>query len=173
MRKDKIAGYTTAMMQDALCEALKKLFAGRVFNGQEGLKELNIFKQTLPLDTGIDSDADTDAAASPYIVVLVEGGKIYDMNSPKVVSVTLTVCSYDEGNKREGFRDVQNILETIEQWLCQRPHFGGAFTVLLGHEKNIEDALQMDDTWPYYFGAVSFCVSVPVPVPEPTYNELV
>lgn len=35
------------------------------------------------------------------------------------------------------------------------------------------DALQMDDTWPYYFGAVSFFVSVPVPVPEPTYNELV
>ena len=173
MQGDKIAGFTTAMMQDALCDELRNLFAGRVFNGQGGLKALKVFRQNLPIDTGLDEDADTDAAASPYIVVLVEGGKIYDMNSPKVVSVTLTVCSYDEGNKREGFRDVQNILETIEQWLCQRPHFGGAFTVLLGHEKNIEDALQMDDTWPYYFGALSFDVTVPVPTSESTFDELI
>ena len=34
MQGDKIAGFTTAMMQDALCDELRNLFAGRVFNGQ-------------------------------------------------------------------------------------------------------------------------------------------
>ena len=173
MQKDKLAGYTTAMMQDALCDELKELFRGRVFNGQDGLKPLNVFKQNLPIDTGLDDDTDTDAAASPYVVVLLEGGKIYDPHNPKVVGATLTVCCYDEGDKREGFRDVQNILETIEQHFCVKPYFGGAFTVLLGHEHYFEDALQMDDTWPYYFGALSFDVSVPVPVPEASLQELV
>ena len=75
MQGDKIAGFTTAMMQDALCDELRNLFAGRKFNGQGGLKALKVFRQNLPIDTGLDEDADTDAAASPYIVVLLEGGK--------------------------------------------------------------------------------------------------
>lgn len=173
MVQDKITGYTTAMMQDALCDEMRELFKDRKFNGQEGLKSLNVFKQNLPLATSLDDEADTDAAASPYIVVLLEGGKIYNQNDPKVENATLTVCCYDEGNERAGFRDVQNIIEAIEQHFCTKPHFGGAFTVMLGHDHCFEDALQMDDTWPYYFGAVSFDVSVPVPVPEATYNELV
>lgn len=173
MQSEKIAGFTTAMMHDALCDELRALFAGRRFNGQEGLKELKVFRQNLPIDRGLDADTDTDAAASPYIVVLLEGGKIYDPNNPKVVNVTLTVCCYDEGDKRDGFRDVQNILETMEQHFCEKPHFGGAFTVLTGHEMYMEDALQMDDTWPYYFGALSMVVTVPVRAREETYKELV
>ena len=80
----------------------------------------------MPIDTGLDEDADTDAAASPYIVVLLEGGKIYNPQDAKVVSATLTVCCYDEGHERDGFRDVQNILEAIEQHFCVKPFFGGA-----------------------------------------------
>lgn len=113
MQGDKIAGFTTAMMQDALCDELRNLFAGRKFNGQGGLKALKVFRQNLPIDTGLDEDADTDAAASPYIVVLLEGGKIYNPQDAKVVSATLTVCCYDEGNERDGFRDVQNILKRL------------------------------------------------------------
>lgn len=173
MQKDKMAGYTAVMMQDALCEELHKLFDGRTFNGQEGLKPLKIFKQNLPLDRGTDDDTDTQAAAAPYIVVLLDGGKIYNPNSTKAVTAVLTVCCYDEDDERYGFQEVQNILESIEQWACKCPHFGGAFTVLLGHEHYIEDAIQMDDTWPYYYGAVSFDVSVPVAVPEETYGDLV
>ena len=173
MQGDKIAGFTTAMMQDALCDELRNLFDGRKFNGQGGLKALKVFRQNLPIDTGLDEDTDTDAAASPYIVVLLEGGKIYNPKDAKVVSTTLTVCCYDEGNERDGFRDVQNILEAIEQHFCVKPFFGGAFTVLKGHEHYFEDALQMDDTWPYYFGALSFDVSVPVPVPEASLQEFV
>ena len=38
MQGDKIAGFTTAMMQDALCDELRNLFAGRKFNGHGGFK---------------------------------------------------------------------------------------------------------------------------------------
>lgn len=31
----------------------------------------------------------------------------------------------------------------------------------------------MDDTWPYYFGALSFDVTVPVPTSESTFDELI
>ena len=95
-----------------------------------------------------------------------------DPDSPQVVNVTLTICCYDEGNDREGYRDVENIKEDVVQWLCRCPHFGDAFTVLLGHEHYIEWAEQMDDTWPYYFGALSFDVTIPAMVPEEVYDEL-
>ena len=172
MAKTKAHGYTATMMQDALCNELEQLFAGKSFTGQKGRKALKVFKQNLPIDNGVDDDTDTNAAASPYIVVLMEGGKITDPDSPQVVNVTLTICCYDEGNDREGYRDVENIKEDVVQWLCRCPHFGDAFTVLLGHEHHIEWAEQMDDTWPYYFGALSFDVTIPAMVPEEVYDEL-
>ena len=75
MATTKVHGYTATMMQDALCNELKRLFAGKSFTGQKGRKALKVFKQNLPIDNGVDDDTDTNAAASPYIVVLMEGGQ--------------------------------------------------------------------------------------------------
>lgn len=95
-------GRTPQLCQDALIEMLEELFAGKKYNGQQGRKPLNIYKQDLPVPEDYDADVDTDAAAAPYIVARMTGGAIKDESGPQTVEFSLIVCAYDEGGAREG-----------------------------------------------------------------------
>ena len=150
-------GRTAQLCQDAIIEMLEEMFAGKKYNGQNGRKPLNVYKQDLPIPEQNDDDVDTEAAAAPYILVRMIGGEIPDDNSPQSVDFSLTVCAYDTGIDREGFQDVANIKEDIIQRVCARPYFGGAFTV----KKPITWALQTEDSHPYYFGACFLSCTAP------------
>ena len=103
-------GGTPQLCQDALVEMLEELFKGKKFIGQEGRKELKVFKQNLPIPRRQkDRKADTDEAAAPYIVVEMNEGAILDNDSPQVVDFSIIICAYDKGLEREGFQDVTNI----------------------------------------------------------------
>lgn len=162
-------GRTPQLCQDALIEMLQELFEGKTFNGQQGRKPLTIYKQDLPVPEAFDADADTDAAASPYIVVRMTGGEIKDENSPQTVNFSMVVCAYDTGTAREGYQDVANIKEDIVQRICAAPYFGGTFTIL----KPIAWALQVDDTHPYYFGACNLICTAPALTQDTELEELV
>ncbi len=150
-------GRTAQLCQDALVEMLEELFSGKKFMGQEGRKPLRVFEQDLPIPEDNDEDVDLDISSAPYIKVAMTGGEIPDDNSPQLVEFSLTICTYDPGTKREGFRDVANIKEDIIQRVCTRPYFGGAFTIL----KPIAWAIQQDTTPPYYFGACVLTCTAP------------
>lgn len=150
-------GQTPQLCQDALIDMLRELFEGKFYNGQQGRKPLTFYKQDLPIPTELDTDADTDIACAPYIVVQMTGGEIADDKSPQTVEFGLIICAYDTGLDRAGWQDVANIKETIVQRACTAPYFGGAFTIL----KPIAWALQQDDTAPYYYGAVTLNCTAP------------
>jgi len=150
-------GRTAQLCQDALVEMLEELFSGKKFMGQEGRKPLRVFEQDLSIPEDNDEDVDLDISSAPYIKVAMTGGEIPDDNSPQLVEFSLTICTYDPGTKREGFRDVANIKEDIIQRVCTRPYFGGAFTIL----KPIAWAIQQDTTPPYYFGACVLTCTAP------------
>lgn len=161
-------GRTPQLCQDALIEMLEELFKGKKYNGQEGRKELAIYKQDLPIPEDNDVDADTDAAASPYIVVQMASGEIPDNDSPQLVEFSLIICCYDTGVAREGYQDVANIKEDIIQRVCSAPYFGGAFTIL----KPIAWALQIQDTAPYYFGNCILTCTAPAMTQDTELEEL-
>lgn len=151
-------GGTPQLCQDALVELMEELFKGKRFIGQEGRKELKVFKQDLPIPKHRrDREADTDVAAAPYIVVEMSEGAIPDEDSPQLVEFSLIICAYDRGTDLEAIQDVTNIKEDIVQRTCSRPYFGGAFTII----KPIAWAMQRDRTPPYYFGAVTFSCTAP------------
>ena len=52
----KITGYTSEICQQAMIEELEELFRDMKFNGQEGEKPLQIFKQFIPTPTDDDDD---------------------------------------------------------------------------------------------------------------------
>ena len=160
-------GQTPQLCQDALIEMLRELFRGRKYSGQVKRKELNIYKQDLPIPEENDADADTDEAYSPYIVVQMAGGEIADDKSPQVVEFSLIICAYDTGRDRSGFQDVSNIKEDIIQRVCTAPYFGGAYTVL----KPIAWALQKDDTAPYYYGAITLSCTAPAMTQDSELEE--
>lgn len=162
-------GQTPQLCQDALVEMLQELFEGKKFNGQQGRKGLTVHKQDLPVPEDNDVDADTDAAAAPYIVVQMTGGEIADDDSPQVVEFSLVICAYDTGRAREGYQDVSNIKEDIIQRVCTAPYFGGAFTIL----KPIAWAMQQDDTAPYYYGAITLNCTAPAMTQDTELEELI
>lgn len=162
------AGQTAKLCLDALAEMLEGLFKGKTFNGQEGRKSLKVFKNDLPIPEDNDDDSDTDKANAPYIVVRATGGEIPDDNSPQTVEFNIIICCFDEGRDRAGMQDVVNIKEDIVRRACAAPYFGGAFTIL----KPITWATQMDDTHPYYYGAVVLSCTVPAMTQETELEEL-
>ena len=161
-------GRTPHLCQDALVEMLRELFRGHKYNGQNGRKQVKIFKQDLPVPEDNDDDADTDAAAAPYIVVRLVGGQIANDDSTQQVQFSITICAYDSGNKREGFQDVANMKEDVVQKVCAEPYFGGTFTV----EKPVAWALQTEDSHPYYFGAVMLNCTAPAMTQDSALNDL-
>lgn len=150
-------GRTPQLCQDALIDELKVLFNGKKYSGQEGREELTIYKQDLPIPEDNDEDVDTESSPSPYIVVQMQDGTVSNDNSTQTVTFSLILCCYDNGKKREGYQDVANIKEDIVQHMCAKPYFGGCFTVL----KPIAWALQINDTAPYYYGAVTLICTAP------------
>lgn len=162
-------GRTPQLCQDALVEAMRELFKGNLYNGQDGYKPLKVYKQDLPIPESDDVDVDTDAASSPYIAVRMLGGEIADDSSPQTVDFSLTICAYDTGKERAGYQDVANIKEDIVQFACKHPYFGGAFTIL----KPVAWALQTEDSHPYYFGAVFLKCTVPALTQDTELYDLV
>lgn len=166
---ERIFGNTVYMAQDALVEALKELFEGKTYSGQRGRKALNIYKQDLPIPAAAnndrnadDDDVDTEAAAAPFIVVKVTGSAVNGPSQPQTAEIMLTICCYDLGTERQGGLDVINIQEDIKQRFCSSPRFGGPFTVTMP----MVFALQVDDTYPYYFGNAIFDITAPAMTQE-------
>lgn len=150
-------GHTSEMCQVALIEDLEQLFEGREFTGQEGPKELKIFKQFVSIPEDDDEDADTDAANTPCIIVKIQEGVFEKAGEAQKVMVQLVIAAYDTNKDRQGYVDVVNIKEAITQHFLEKPAFGGAFTVLYP----IAWAIQDEDTAPYYWGVVNFFCSAP------------
>lgn len=161
-------GRTPQLCQDALIDELKKLFKGKKYVGQEGREELTFYKQDLPVPEENDVDADYAAAPCPYILTQMTEGEIRKEDEPQIVSFALVICCYDDGKMREGYQDVANIKEDIVQHICSKPYFGGAFTIL----KPISWALQVQDTRPYYYGALTFDCTAPAMTQDTELEEL-
>lgn len=184
-------GRTPAAMQDAMIEEMRTLFKGKKYNGQpvyklneDGtrmldekkkpiidytLKQLNVYRQDLPIPEQDDDDVDTAAAVAPWIIVRQTSTRIEGITEPQHVNLALMICAYDEGREREGFRDVQNIIEVIMQHFSKGNTFGPAFTVL----HPLQSAMQEDDTSPYYFGAVNLVVTTPAVTRDETVGGLI
>lgn len=150
-------GATPRLCQEALAQMVEELFQKKKYTSPTGQKGVKVFRQELPIPEDTDTDADTEDAPPPFIIVRIEGGEIRDDDSPQVMECNLILCGYDETRARTGWQDVANMRELLVQRLCARPYFGGAFTV----EKPITWAMQQDDTHPYYYGVITMKCTVP------------
>ena len=153
----KITGYTSEMCQQAMIEELEELFRDMKFNGQEGEKPLQIFKQFIPTPTDDDDDVDTNASRFPCIIVLKTSGEVANERDPLLVLLQLIICCYDRGTDRQGYEETVNIIEAIMQHFKRKPVFGEAFKV--GYPRKWE--LSDDDMDYYYWGIVNLICETP------------
>lgn len=168
---EEMLAMTPYMMQVALNQTLQKNFKGKTYCGPGGEKELNFFEQDLPIDTGRDDAVDTPEAFAPYIITEIGDMDSPEGNAPMEVDVTMYICAYDTGLKRQGYRDVLNIVTDIMKGFRAVPRFGKACTV----KGNIKGKMSKDDYHPYYFGAVKMTCTVANadPATDPEIEEMV
>lgn len=160
------SGMTSSMMLTALCDVLRDMFKDKRFTGQEGKKRIKVYEWELPISTDNDEDVDTDDAAAPFIIVSLESGTINSPDETQIVNAIMTICCYDDGTERLGYKEVNNIKEDIVQRFCKTRYFGGWFTILMDEYHPIDWAMQKDPTDPYYYGAVSMWVTIPAMTQE-------
>lgn len=153
-----------SFLQSALAEDLGKIFKGfRLVNPEGELSGINIFEQSLPipepakmeelplevLESGL-ADERTAPDPYPYIIVRVEEGEIENEDSTQTVSVFLTMGIYDQDYRKQGHKDILNMVAKIYERFAKMPVLDGKYTV----QYPIAWALQDEDTYPYYFGGM-------------------
>lgn len=145
---------TPLMLQDALVEEIKKLFAESLFSNPLGeLVPINVYPQSLPVE---ESDDDKDPA--PYIIVrLTNGEDTGESDSNHTVKVVIIAGLCDFSKDAQGHRGLLNIFSTIYERFQKKPCLDDKY-VYKGHYKW---AVQDDGYYPYFFGAAELSFDIP------------
>jgi len=171
MADDAMKGLTAKAALDALKAELEELFEGKSYHGIDGEAELTVFGQLYPIqisnDNGYSPDLARAADLAPSIIVAMTGGDISAPNHQQQVSFQIVACAFDEGTEREGFEDVYAILQEILFHFEEDPYFGSLFEAQYPKTWGI----QQEESAPYYYGAISMPVALPVPVVRKSRNK--
>ncbi len=147
---------TSFLLQDDLIEELKSIFKGFLLKKplldsqiNPKISELNIFSQNLPLHEDDNEEDDP----YPYIIVKIDSGNMKG-DSAHDVRVRLVIGIFDDNINRNGHKDILNVIQKIYERFSKDPVLAGKYVMKENNENPFSWALQEDDTYPYYFGAI-------------------
>lgn len=157
---------TPLLFQRALMEEMKELAAGMIFHvpGKETMEPLNVYGQALPVpgirthtadyDMGTMDYRDTgetDAVFKcPWCLVKIMNGSIPEINGPQQVEVGICFGIYNNSDKNQGHMEILNLIQRVYERFAVNPILAGQYTC----QGSFEWALQEEDTYPYFFGAI-------------------
>lgn len=138
---------TAAVLQEKLCDEISLIFADDCFSDSSGERvKMNVFEQELPI-----RESDEDADPVPYIIVRVEQGTTKSGNDAQEVLVTILIGYFDDNLKHNGHKGVLGIIQKIHERFEKNPMLAHMFIF----QDPFDWALQDEDSYPYYFGAIS------------------
>lgn len=117
--------------------------------GNQILAAPKTFSQNIPIR--VDDDQVDDPY--PYIIVRVESGKMAG-ESAHEIKVRMVIGIFDDSMDREGHKDVLNIIQKIYERFIKNPVLVNNFIMKDDEQNPFLWALQDEDTYPYYFGAI-------------------
>lgn len=139
--------------QDLLAEEIGRILSKNTYmtTGGERVK-MNIYTQELPVE-----ESDDDADPVPYIIVRITGGEdIAEKNSNNTVHATIIIAIWDDDRNAQGHRDVMGVVNKLYRRFHEDPRLGGSY-----YTGNFNWALQDDNFFPYFFGAVKMDFVIP------------
>lgn len=118
---------TPLMLQDALVEEMKKLFADSSYKvrtetveDEPVFKPFQVFKQHIPVPK---SDDDEDPV--PYIIVrLISGDDPGGKTSDNTVKVVIVIGTWDDDSSAQGHVGVMNAIQDIYERFSKNPMVG-------------------------------------------------
>lgn len=145
---------TARELQQDVVEDLRELFKHDLYNTpSDGKSAPNVFSQYLPK---LQNEDDDDPF--PYIIVRVDSGGIDTPTDPHKVALILVIGIYDDNELNQGHATVLEMIERIQMHYEETPVLKEfSFTDPFGW------ALQDEQSWPYYFGAVNLTFNAPAP----------
>ena len=139
---------TARDLQVRLQQDLTELFKDGRYKTPDGKMEpVHVFRQNLP-----QRKSEEDEDPFPYIIVALDSGGVKDQMTAHKIAVVFRIGIYDDDLTNQGHASVLAIMETMQQ------HYEESNT--LGPFAFNDDgdgfawALQDEQSWPYFFGAV-------------------
>lgn len=150
-------------LQEGIKKRLETLFEKNQYRRPPKAKEnesevyyskMNFYSQNLPIKSSKDD--------TPYPLVLVKlvTGSKQNLNSEHIINVQIAVGMYNNSKTDEGHRDVATALSSAIEHFEKNPIVEGMFELDLNAP--IDWELSDEDTFPYYFGAVSLHFKMPL-----------
>lgn len=142
---------TATNLQVELSRDIAKIFDGDLFKDSMGVYvPLNIYEQYLP----IRKDED-EPDPVPYIIVRIEDGEQKGWTEAQNVKVTLIIANSDDGEENSGHKTVLGMIQKIEERFMKNPMLANQFMFLNDDQHPFGWALQDEESFPYFFGAIS------------------
>jgi len=136
-------------LQNFLVEETQSLFAGLKLKNTNGeLSPLNVYPQYLPYGTSQDT-----ASPFPYIRVILVDGEDPSATEPNQCRVLFLVGVYDDDRNNQGYWDVLSIVQKLYGHLMRNMIFQGKYELVYPVKWNLTNE-ELENTWPYFFGAM-------------------
>ena len=123
-------------------------------NIEKKIAEVTVAEQNLP-----KRESEEDDDPFPYIIVRLSEGQIASQADAYAVDTYLLIGAYDGSTENNGHRTVMEIIEKIQQRYEENPCLAGKYVL----QDPVSWALQDEESWPYFFGAMSLTWSATAP----------
>lgn len=157
---------TVGNLQKELMKDIGNIFEKDLFKDSLGkYVSLNIYAQNLPIRD--DEDAPDPV---PYIVVRVLDGKVKGWVEAQEVQVMLILGCFDDNINNDGHEILLELIQKIEERFLKNPILSKQFMFLNDEQHPFEWALQEEESFPYFFGAISMSFRTPTIRKEDKYT---
>lgn len=142
---------TVGNLQKELMKDIGNIFEKDLFKDSLGkYVSLNVYAQNLPIRE--DEDAPDPV---PYIVVRVLDGKVKGWVEAQEVQVMLILGCFDDNISNDGHEILLELIQKIEERFLKNPILSKQFMFLNDEQHPFEWVLQEEESFPYFFGAIS------------------
>lgn len=168
MEKDNTVGAATPLFfQEALKKEIKLITKDMRFCQRDSreLVPLHVYGQSLPIPgrkenegTGqefdtieyIDEGEEDAVFPFPWCLVKIDGGRVLQVNGRQEVQVAVCFGIFNDGLENQGHREVMNLIQKVYGRFAADPLLDKRYTC----SGEFEWALQEEDTYPHFFGAI-------------------
>jgi len=146
---------TARQLQQDLIADLTEAFKGKLYRTPSGTDEpVTIAEQNLPKR---ESEDDDDPFS--YIIVRLSEGQIASQVDAYEVDTILLLGAYDDSTENNGHRIILEMIEKIQERYEGTPRLAGKYVL----KDPVAWALQDEESWPYFFGAMNLTWQVTAP----------
>ena len=165
-------GRVPAFLQMSLAEEIRRITAGMTFKQPHSDERihLQVFDQALPKPFGNDSETEMQESIAyeeqeaeeavfkcPWCIVRIDSGDIKGPNENVRVLMGVEFGIFDDDPKNQGHFDVENLIWKVYERFAKDPLLASQYTC----ECDFKFAHQDEDTFPYFFGAITMTFSYP------------